>query len=165
MTAQPPFSTNVPRSQLLPIPLRVASCAVASLPVVKRSTQTAAASSWRAPAAASLAMACAVPPVVQPPQVKPTTIVAATHATHDQKVRVLVGRAASQRCPMLCFVLMMPLRRCCDASGSPDLPGRCGPTSPGSGCLGKILVVAGPHSDALALPGDQHLGDDQQPTH
>jgi len=43
---------------------------------MKRSTQTTAASSWRACAPDCSAISRAVPPVTQPPQVNPTIIVA-----------------------------------------------------------------------------------------
>jgi hypothetical protein len=42
-----------------------------------------------------------VPPVTQPPQPKPTTIVSAAEATQHQKVAVLVGRAPLHRSPRL----------------------------------------------------------------
>jgi hypothetical protein len=48
----------------------------------------AAASSARAPVAAFVAMLFAVPPVTQPPQVKPTISMATTLAAHAQKSKV-----------------------------------------------------------------------------
>src|SRR3954451_13360645 len=94
MAAQPPFSTNSPRLQLLSA-LSATSWAGPSAAASKRSAHTAAASSLREPSAASWA----VPPVVHPPQVKPTTMVATAHPAHDQNSMVLVGRLASQRWP------------------------------------------------------------------
>src|SRR6185295_5292190 len=51
------------------------------------------------------AVARAVPPVTQPPQLKPTIIVSTTEATQHQKATVLVGRASLHRCPTLCLSL------------------------------------------------------------
>ena len=59
-------------------------CVAACGPAWKRLTQIEAASPVRACAAASLAIWFAVPPVTQPAQANPMTIVAMTHATHDQ---------------------------------------------------------------------------------
>src|SRR3954451_23564903 len=109
MAAQPPFSTDSPRLQLLSA-LSATSWAGPSAGASKRSAHTAAASSSREPSAASRAVDRAVPPVVHPPQVKPTTMVATTHPAHDQNVRVLVGRLASQRCPRLRLASMIRLR-------------------------------------------------------
>src|SRR4051812_44934833 len=106
MAAQPPFSMYGPRSQP-PSAFSVTSWAAPSVAALKRSAHTAAASSLREPSAASWAMERAVPPVVHPPQVKPTAMVATTHAAHDQNVRVLVGRLASQRCPRLRLASMI----------------------------------------------------------
>src|SRR4051812_14050575 len=108
MAAQPPFSTNEPRSQL-PSAFSATSWAEASPAALNRSTHTAAASSLRELSAASCAIARAVPPVVHPPQVKPTIMVAATQPAHDQNSAVLVGREASQRCPRLCFAAIIRL--------------------------------------------------------
>src|SRR4029077_9658531 len=47
------------------------------------------------------AVARAVPPVTQPPQLKPTIIVSTTEATQHQKATVLDGRASLHRCPTL----------------------------------------------------------------
>src|SRR4051794_29354554 len=109
MAAQPPFSTNEPRSQP-PSAFSATSWAGLSAAALKRSTHTAAASSLREVSAASCAIPRAVPPVVHPPQVKPTTMVATAHPAHDQNARVLVGRLASQRCPRLCLVVIIRLR-------------------------------------------------------
>src|SRR4051794_27413033 len=125
MAAQPPFSTNEPRSQL-PSALSATSWAEASPAARNRSTHTPAASSLRELSAASCAIARAVPPVVHPPQVKPTIMVAATQPAHDQNSAVLVGREASQRCPRLCFAAIIrppgapPAATwcCCDEPGA-----------------------------------------------
>src|SRR3954447_10811648 len=109
IAAQPPFSTNSPRLQLLSA-LSATSWGGASAAALKRSAHTAAASSLRELSAASWAMDRAVPPVVHPPQVKPTTMVATAHPAHDQNSTVLVGRLASQRCPRLCLAFMIRLR-------------------------------------------------------
>src|SRR3954463_6667932 len=118
MAAQPPFSTNSPRLQLLSA-LSATSWAGPSAtrggggpppPALRRPAPPAPASSLREPSAASWAMDRAVPPVVHPPQVKPTTMVATAHPAHDQNVRVLVARLASQRCPKLWLAFMIRLR-------------------------------------------------------
>src|SRR6185436_11979037 len=49
------------------------------------------------------AVARAVPPVTQPPQLKPMIIVSTTEATQHQKATVLLGRASLHRCPTLRF--------------------------------------------------------------
>src|SRR3954471_14001788 len=127
MAAQPPFSTNEPRSQP-PSAFSATSWAGLSAAALKRSTHTAAASSLREVSAASCAIPRAVPPVVHPPQVKPTTMVATAHPAHDQNARVLVGRLASQRCPRLCLVVIIRLRglspraTCCRGGERPSPP-------------------------------------------
>ena len=50
----------------------------------------------------------AVPPVTQPPQLKPTIIVSTTEATQHQKATVLVGCASLHRCPTLRFLTSRP---------------------------------------------------------
>ena len=72
--------------------LRAASCTAASVALTKRSTQIAAASSARPSSRACAACASADPPVTQPPQVKPTTMVAMAQATQDQNHAPFVGR-------------------------------------------------------------------------
>src|SRR3954469_14560284 len=108
MAAQPLFSTNEPRSQL-PSALSATSWAEASPAARNRSTHTPAASSLRELSAASCAIARAVPPVVHPPRLKQTIMVAATQTAHDQSSAVLVGGEASQRCPRLCFAAIIRL--------------------------------------------------------
>ena len=56
------------------------------------------------------AVARAVPPVTQPPQLNPTIIVSATEATQHQKATVLVGRASLHRCPILRFCQFASIR-------------------------------------------------------
>jgi hypothetical protein len=56
------------------------------------------------------AVSRAVPPVTQPPQLKPTIIVSTAEAVHAQKSIVLVGRASLHRCPRLSFPLFVSMR-------------------------------------------------------
>ena len=62
---------------------------------MKRSTQTTAATSWRACAPDCSAISRAVPPVTQPPQEKPTTIVRITDPAQAQNSAVLLARYCS----------------------------------------------------------------------
>jgi hypothetical protein len=71
--------------------LNSASFAAASGAALNLSTHMADASSPRAVSPAAFAMVCEVPPVTQPPQLKPTTIVAITAAMHAQTSMVFEG--------------------------------------------------------------------------
>jgi hypothetical protein len=53
-------------------------------------------------------MRVAVPPVTQPPQAKPTTMVATMQAAHDHNQTALEGRYDSHRLPTLGLVTMVP---------------------------------------------------------
>ena len=67
------------------------SWSAASGAAMKRSTQTTAASSWRACAADSSAISRALPPVTQPPQEKPTMRAAMTDPAQAQNSTVLLA--------------------------------------------------------------------------
>ena len=72
--------------------MSAASCTAASGASTKRATQIVAASSARPASRACAVCSSAVPPVTQPPQVKPITIVATTQATQDQNHIAFDGR-------------------------------------------------------------------------
>jgi ABC-type spermidine/putrescine transport system permease subunit II len=88
---QPPFSMNSLRLQLS-VALSATSFAPTSAPFANLSTQSAATTLARPSAAAFIAISRAEAPVTQPPQVKPTTMVATAQAAQAQKILGL-GRA------------------------------------------------------------------------
>jgi hypothetical protein len=55
-----------------------------------------------------MAVRCAVPPVTQPPQLKPTIIVRMMQATTSQKTIVFVGCASFHLFPRLTFASFKP---------------------------------------------------------